>query len=364
MTTIAVLGAGIMASALTVPLTDNGHDVRLVGTHLDRDIIDSIKTSGAHPNLDVKLSPSVRPYQLEDAEEAFRGAEIVMSGVNSFGVRWASQQLPHLLQPGMHVVAVTKGMDANDKGDLRILPEVLMEQVPDDLKSRVTWSAIVGPSIAGEVAVRRQTCVIFSGKEQTALDRLAATFRTNQYHVWTSTDFIGCEVCAAMKNCYALSVGFAEGVLEAQGDTDSRYRAHNYEAVLFAQGSTEIGHMLRLLGGRIETAYGLPGVGDMYVTSAGGRNVRVGRLIGTGLTYSEAHERLGRDVTLEGAAAIRVIGGALPKLTERGVIAPSDFPLMRALYEVMGHDRHLEVPWSSFFGGEPRSGAATEGATH
>ena len=362
MATVAILGAGIMASALTVPLTDNGHDVRLVGTHLDRDVIDSIKKSGVHPNLDVKLSPSVRPYQFEDAEEAFRGAEIVMSGVNSFGVRWASQQLPRLLRPGMHVIAVTKGMDASDQGDLRILPEVLMEQVPDDLRSRVTWSAIVGPSIAGEVAVRRQTCVVFSGKEQSVLDHLSATFRTDHYHVWTSTDFVGCEVCAAMKNCYALSVGFAEGVLEAQGEANGRYRAHNYEAVLFAQGATEIGHMLRLLGGRADTAYGLPGVGDMYVTAAGGRNVRVGRLIGTGLTYTEAHERLGRDVTLEGAAAIRVIGGALPKLTERGVIAPSDFPLMRALYEVMGHDKHLEVPWSSFFGGEPRGGAATEGA--
>ncbi len=39
MTTIAMLGSGIMASALTVPLADNGHDIRLVGTHLDREII-------------------------------------------------------------------------------------------------------------------------------------------------------------------------------------------------------------------------------------------------------------------------------------------------------------------------------------
>src|SRR3982074_3841926 len=170
MTIVSILGSGIMASALTVPLTDNGHEVRLVGTHLDRDIIDSIKKTGVHPNLDVKLSPSVRPYQLEDAEEAFRGAEVAMSGVNSFGVRWASQQLPRLLQPGMHVLAVTKGMDANDQGDLRILPEVLMEQVPDDLRSRVTWSAIVGPSIAGEGAVRRHTCVVFSGQAHTVLN--------------------------------------------------------------------------------------------------------------------------------------------------------------------------------------------------
>ena len=53
MTTVAVLGSGIMGSALAVPLTDNGHEVRLVGTHLDREIIDSVKSSRIHPNLDL-----------------------------------------------------------------------------------------------------------------------------------------------------------------------------------------------------------------------------------------------------------------------------------------------------------------------
>ncbi|MGH3146409.1 MAG: glycerol-3-phosphate dehydrogenase, partial [Rubrobacter sp.] len=55
MTTVGVLGSGIMATALAFPLSDNGHEVRLVGTHLDRDIIDSIKETGVHPNLDLKV---------------------------------------------------------------------------------------------------------------------------------------------------------------------------------------------------------------------------------------------------------------------------------------------------------------------
>ena len=176
------------------------------------------------------------------------------------------------------------------------------------------------------MAVRRHTCVVFAGDDQAVLDRLAGLFRTDAYHVWTSTDLVGVEVCAAMKNCYALSVGFAEGVLEGLGETDGPYRNHNYEASLFGQGAAEIGQMLRLLGGRPETAYGLAGVGDMYVTSAGGRNIRVGRLIGAGMTFSEADEKLGH-ITLEGAAAIRVIGSALPALTERGLLDLEDADL-------------------------------------
>ena len=126
-----------------------------------------------------------------------------MSGVNSFGVRWASEQFASLLKPGVMVIAVTKGMEADDEGNLRILPEVLAEQVPDEVREQVSWSAITGPAIAGEVAVRHDTCVVFTGEDTDVLDKLAATFRTDYYHVWTSPDFVGAEVCAAVKNCYA-----------------------------------------------------------------------------------------------------------------------------------------------------------------
>jgi glycerol-3-phosphate dehydrogenase (NAD(P)+) len=360
MPTIAILGAGVMGSALTFPLADNGHDIRLVGTHLDRDIIERVRADGVHPGLGRRLPEGVRPHQLEDAEAAFDGAGIVVSGVNSLGVRWAGQRLAGLLRPGMLVIAIAKGMEAGDDGELRILPDVLAEQVPPELRAQVAWAAIGGPSIAGEVAARRDTCVVFCGHRQAALDRLAAAFRTGWYHVWTSTDLVGVEVSAAMKNCYGLGVGFAEGILERLGQAGAADRNHNYEAALFAQAAMEIGQMVRLLGGRPETPQGLAGVGDMFVTSTGGRNVRVGRLVGGGLRFSDARERMG-GITLEGAAAIRTIGGALPKLTDRGVIGRRDFPLMRHLHAVVAGDQPLRMPWETFFAAPAAVEAAAEG---
>ncbi len=350
MATVSILGSGVMATALTFPLSDNGHDVRLVGTHLDEEVIESIQGSNTHPGLDRKVPESVKAFQLEDIEEAFEGATIVMSGVNSFGVRWAGKRLAPLLRPGQMVLSITKGMEAAENGDLRIMPEVLAEEASPDVRESVSWSAIAGPSIAGEVAARRQTSVVFTGEDGDVLERLAGTFRTDWYHVWTSTDFVGVEVCAATKNCYALGVGFAEGILEKLGEEDGKDRNHNYEAALFGQAAVEVGQFVELLGGNADAAYGLAGVGDMYVTSAGGRNVRVGRLIGTGLRFSEAREKMA-GVTLEGAAAIEVIGGALQPLTERGVIQPDDFPLMRHLHAVIADDEPLDLPWSAFFKG-------------
>lgn len=39
MSTVTLIGAGQMASALTFPLIENGHEVRLVGSPLDDDVI-------------------------------------------------------------------------------------------------------------------------------------------------------------------------------------------------------------------------------------------------------------------------------------------------------------------------------------
>src|SRR3954462_4063179 len=150
MSTVVVLGSGVMGSALAVPLADNGHDVRLVGTHLDREIVDAIRSSGIHPGLDRELPASVRAYQLQELETAFADAQIVLSGVNSFGVRWAGERLAPLLQPDQLVVAIAKGVAADEQGDLRILPQVLAEPVRADLRERGRWAAMFGPSITGD----------------------------------------------------------------------------------------------------------------------------------------------------------------------------------------------------------------------
>ena len=115
------------------------------------------------------------------------------------------------------------------------------------------------------------------GPRRGRVGEAGGTFRTHYYHVWTSTDFVGVEVCAAIKNCYAFGGGFMEGMLDKEGKSEAKYRKYNYGAALFGQATRELGQCMELLGGKPETPYGLPGVGDMFVTTMGGRNVKAGR---------------------------------------------------------------------------------------
>lgn len=141
--------------------------------------------------------------------------------------------------------------------------------------------------------------------------------------------------------------------MRANGWEDEPYKLLNHMSGLFAQGSREVHQFIELLGGDPTTGDGLGGVGDLYVTAMGGRNVKAGGFVGEGLPFSEVRDVRMKGVTLEGVAAIVVIGEALSKLTDRGVVAPSDFPLTRFLYRVVAEDAPLDIPWSSFFGGEP-----------
>ncbi len=349
MAIITVLGTGIMATALTTPLTDNGHEVRLVGTHLDREVIASIQETGVHPNLGLQVPPGVTAFQLEDAASAFEGVDLVMSGVNSYGVEWAGDQLDALLRPGMHVIALAKGMRYSSDGNLEILPRVLASRVREDLRDQISWSAIAGPSIAGEVAVHRHTSVVFTGEDAAVLAMWRSLFATPAYHVWLNTDLVGVETCAATKNCYAFGAGFMNGLLDLWGETDARYVNFNYGAALFGQASIEMTQWMDVVGGQRSTVLGLPGIGDCFVTSMGGRNVKAGRLVGAGMTFSEAKASM-PGVTLEGATAIVVMGEALDLLTAGGKVPASQFPLLRHLYQVVGHDAKVDVPWDAFFG--------------
>jgi glycerol-3-phosphate dehydrogenase (NAD(P)+) len=73
MANIVVLGAGVMGSAFTMPLADNGHRVKLVGTHLDADIIEEIHETRVHPRLGSQLRAVVTPYTYDRLGAALQG---------------------------------------------------------------------------------------------------------------------------------------------------------------------------------------------------------------------------------------------------------------------------------------------------
>jgi glycerol-3-phosphate dehydrogenase (NAD(P)+) len=348
MSNVAIIGAGFMGSAMAWPLSDNGHNIRLVGTHLDKEIIASCRANRFHPRLRRRLPDNVQSYDIEALGEALGDVEVIVSGVSSPGMHWIGRALAPHLKPGMKIIAITKGLEANASGDLRILPDVLADEIPAALRNQISVAAVGGPCIAGELAGRRQTCVYFTSRDVAILPALRALFKTPYYHIFLSGDIIGVEACVALKNAYTLAVGLAEGMLERIGGIDeAQARNYNPAAALFGATATEMTRLVSLLGGNPAKVASI-GVGDQYVTCMGGRTVRLGRLLGKGLTYKQARQEMAGE-TLESAFVVEQIAKALPGLETRGLLQRDELPVTRALCRVITGDAPLDLDFARLF---------------
>ena len=351
MATVTVLGAGMMGSALCVPIVDRGHEVRLVGTPLDGAIVESLKRDRVHPTLNKghTMPEGITPYAVEELPAAMEGAELVVIGVSSQGVRWAGEALGPWASPELPVLMITKGLEWTGESFL-LMPDALQRALPEGVRDGVSPCAVAGPCIAGELANRAETCVVFTGRDMAHVRRFAQLFGTDYYHVWPWEDVVGAEVCAALKNAYALAIAFAIGIDERRGGAGGSVAMHNYESAVFAQAAVETQEVVAMLGGEPRTVFGLAGVGDLDVTCNGGRTGRFGRWIGTGLSIPEAIEAM-EGATLECIDIIEVFQEALPALEASGKIGAGSLPLMRHLVEVVLEHKPLDMPFGRFFGG-------------
>jgi len=345
MTCITVLGAGMMGSALCVPLVDRGHEVRLVGTHLDGAIVKSLQESGVHPKLSYELPRGIRAYPVEELEQAMQGAEVIGVGVSSPGVRWAAEKLASYARRDVPISMITKGLEWGG-AELALLPDVLRDGLG---QPGIEPVAIAGPCIAGELARRVETCVVVTSRNPSAAERIAKLFSTPYYHLWPSADVAGVEACAALKNAYAMGMAFAQGLHEKSGGAPGSVAMHNYESAVFAQSVREMQRIVELLGGSPDSAVGMAGVGDLDVTCNGGRTGRFGRLLVLGLGRDEAVRRM-QGATLECLDILAVMRKALPALESQGRLRDDELPLLRHMAEVALDDAPIDMPFSRFFG--------------
>jgi len=347
---IVILGAGVMGTAMTIPLDDGGHEVHLVGTHLDGDIIQKLKESRVHPLIHFRLADAVELYSYNELGEAMKGADLIILGVNSLGIEWAAEMLGPLLSPQVPVLFLTKGL-VSDGNHLRILPDALRILLPAHYRDSTRLAAVGGPMLATELAARHHTSVVITGSDQALLNELAALLRTPYYHIWTSTDQVGVAVCAALKNVYALGVGLVSGWLESKRASDSVAALHNPAATIFAQSMLEISYLVEQMGGKLNSVLTLSGAGDLYVTCLGGRNNQMGRLLGLGMSYAEAKAEHMANITIEGAELVLAIGPTIEAMLDRGELAVTALPLLRTIVAILCHNAAAQIPWGEFFAG-------------
>ncbi len=274
MAKVSVLGAGSWGTALAVMLHGNHHQVMLWSAlsdevaQLRKDREQKGKLPGVHIPEDIVITDCL--------EEAVKDREMLVLAVPSVFVRGTARQLSGLVPEGQLIVCVAKGVEEDT---LMTMTDIIEQELP-----MVDAAVLSGPSHAEEAGKGiPTTCVAGAHTRQTA-EHIQNLFMSETFRVYTSPDMLGIELGAALKNVVALAAGIADGL--GYGD--------NTKAALITRGMAEISRLGIAMGGKIETFYGLSGIGDLIVTCASvhSRNRRAGYLIGQGCTMQEAMDQV------------------------------------------------------------------------
>ena len=344
MAVITIIGAGMMGSALAFPARENGNTVRLVGTPLDRDIIDTCRQTNRHPKFTRDFPEGVEYYQIDEVNEALAGTTFVIGGVSSFGVDWFSDVILPIIPEDMPILTVTKGLYDLEDGTLLCYPELWKQRLAEKGMTR-NLNAIGGPCTSYELVAHDQTEVTFCGSDPETLKMLRAAMATEYYHISLSTDVVGIESAVALKNGYALGIALTIGLNQRAFGPDSELH-FNSQAGVFGQSVREMAHLLEMQGaGTLDNL--CVGAGDLYVTVYGGRTRLVGILLGRGLSIDEAKAEL-NGVTLESLVVAERVARAVRKKAELGLLDISAFPLLMHIDSILTERAPADIPWEAF----------------
>ncbi len=347
MSKIVIIGAGAMGSAFSFPCIDNNHDTTIIGTHLENDFIEKLKKDkNLHPLLNVQIPESVKILKFDKFSELFKpNVDLIVLGISSKGIEWTSEQLKIISKDNKlpNILMLTKGLSINENKY-----ELLVDKLKRLLKLKgiasVNISAVGGPCLAAGLANRIHSSVVIANKDIKTASKISNMLKTNYYHTTSSDDLNGVEVSAAIKNIFSMAVGAAKGLCSNNVSDEIREKNYlNTASALIKQSIHEMEIFVEHLNGKKETVKGLAGLGDLYVSSGGGRNAKMGSFIGEGLTFSEAKKTKMQNVTVEGADLAFEIG---KKVNEN--FDEKKLPLMLAMINAITKDKKLQFNWELF----------------
>jgi glycerol-3-phosphate dehydrogenase (NAD(P)+) len=304
-----------MGTALAISLARKGEQVTLWGSEFDARVLPDLIEKRTHPALPQPLPDEVHVSGPDELDQAAKGATIGVMAAHSAGARSLARLVGGALGDVRIVVSLAKGLEPETR---KRMTEVYGEELGKPVV------AVGGPALAAEVAEGLPCTAVLACEDPQALAETKGAFASDTYLVHDTGDCAGLEYCTTAKNVGAIAAGILEGIGVRR---EQAYK--NARAALFTQSVHEIADFVEGLGGRRETALGLGGMGDLLVTSLGGRNRQYGEMVGSGADPKHAEEDMQeRGMTVEGTESARDVHD-LAK--EKGL----DLPVHDAVYRVV-----------------------------
>ena len=318
MKNILIIGGGAMGAAFTIPCLENSNRVTITEPYSKIFIKDLSSKNKFHSALRIKLPKRLkfRKYSNKLLREKF---DLIVIALSLSGIDFIGKELKRY-KIKTPILVLTKGLKYEKKRN-RIL--TISQQLKNNFNLK-NISILKGPCLAKELARKNQTSVIIANKNINIAKKIGKTISTKYYIIEFSRDIVGVEVCSAIKNIYSMIIGAGQSL--------------NTSSNLFQKSIIEMNYLTKYFKGKEETTLSLAGVGDLYVSAAGGRNSKMGSYLGKGFTFKIAKKRFMPNDTVEGEQLAREIAPFILKKIDKKRI-----PLMINLLNAILKNKKFKV---------------------
>ena len=313
---ILIIGGGAMGSAFTFPCIDNKNEVTITEPYNKTFIKNLSSKKKYHSSLKINL-PNKLKYKKYSTHLLKNKYDLVVVALSLSGINFISEEFKksNIKSP---ILILTKGLKYEKK-------KQKIFTISEDIKKtnkNINVSVLKGPCLAKELSNKKQTSVIVANKNIKTAKKICNMISTKYYLTEISKDVIGVEICSSIKNIYSMIIGAGDSL--------------NMSSSLFKKSINEMIYITKYFKGKIETALGLAGVGDLYVSAAGGRNSKMGSYLGQGYTFNNAKRKFMPNETVEGEQLAREIAPFVLKKIQQKKI-----PLMTKLIKSIINNKKL-----------------------
>lgn len=261
---ISVLGAGAWGTAIAISLSSKKNVILWTR---NKAIFESIKEKRESDKLpDCPISDNV---SVERAIEKTINASVTILAVPTQSLREVCQQLNDCnLKKNVAIILACKGIE---KSTLKLPSEIVNEVLPNN-----PIAIFSGPSFAVEVARKSPYSMVLACQNNKLGSKLVSELQQENVKLEFSNDIIGVQICAALKNVFAIACGIVLG-------SKLGFNAH---AALITKSMSEIKALYSAKVGDssvdINTLLGPACLGDLIMTctSLNSRNLSFGFKIG------------------------------------------------------------------------------------
>jgi len=315
---IIIIGGGAMGSAFTIPCLENNNKVTITEPYSKRFIRDLSSKGKFHSALKIKL-PKKLKFKKFSKDTLKEKSDLIVIALSLSGIDFIARELKEL-KIKTPILVLTKGLKYQKKNK-KIF--TISEQFKKNYNMS-NVSVLKGPCLAKELAKKNQTSVVIANKNIKVAKSIGKIISTKYYITEYSKDVVGVEVCSAIKNIYSMIIGAGQSL--------------NSSSNLFQKSILEMKYLIKHFKGKDETISGLAGVGDLYVSAAGGRNSKMGSYLGKGYTFKNAKKRFMPNDTVEGEQLAREIA---PYILRK--IKKKKIPLMIDLLNAILKNKKIKI---------------------